>query len=174
MKILREAKRIPGIEIERNRVKGKVSLTQKAYLQKVLQKLDIGSVTKSVSSPLPPISRFRLICLRILLMSVSIYLMFHMSMSSVMYAMLCMRPDLSHVVSMISRYMHDSDKGHWKVVRWILRYIKSTIDVGLVFEKDDHGKQECTCYVNSDYAGDLNRRLLITRYVFILSQALVN
>ena len=36
-----------------------------------------------------------------------------------------------------------------------LRYIKSTIGVGLVFEKDDHGKEECTCYVDSDYVGIL-------------------
>ena len=33
------------MEIERDRVKGKVSLTQKAYLQKVLQKFDIGCET---------------------------------------------------------------------------------------------------------------------------------
>ena len=36
MKDLREAKRILDIKIKRDRVKGKVSLTQKAYLQKVL------------------------------------------------------------------------------------------------------------------------------------------
>ena len=36
MKNLREVRRILGIEIERDRVKERVSLTQKAYLQKVL------------------------------------------------------------------------------------------------------------------------------------------
>jgi len=36
MKDLREAKRILGTESERERVKGKLSLTQKAYLQKIL------------------------------------------------------------------------------------------------------------------------------------------
>jgi len=30
---------------------------------------------------------------------------------SLMYAMVCMRPDLSHAVSMVSRYMHDPDRG---------------------------------------------------------------
>ena len=48
MKDLGEAKRILGMEIERHG-EGKVSLTQKAYLQKVLQKFNIGSDTKSVS-----------------------------------------------------------------------------------------------------------------------------
>jgi len=57
-----------------------------------------------------------------------------------MYAMVCIRPDLSQAVNMISRYMHDPDKGHWETVRWILQYIKGTVDVGLIFEKDERGK----------------------------------
>ena len=54
MKDLREVRRILGMKIERDRVKEKVSLTQKAYLQKVLQKFLIDDETKSVSSPLAP------------------------------------------------------------------------------------------------------------------------
>ena len=41
MKDLGEAKRILGMKIERDKVKGKMSLTQKAYLQKV-QSLMLG------------------------------------------------------------------------------------------------------------------------------------
>ena len=46
------------MEIERDKVKGKVSLTQKAYLQKVLQKFDVGCEIKSVSTLLA--SHFKL------------------------------------------------------------------------------------------------------------------
>ena len=42
---------------------------------------------------------------------------------------------------MISRYMHDPDRGHWEAVKWILQYINGTIDIELVFEKDTNGKQ---------------------------------
>jgi len=59
---------------------------------------------------------------------------------------------------MISRYMHDPRKSHWEVVKWVLWYIKGTIDVGLVFEKDFTGKKECIGYVDSDYAGDIDKR----------------
>ena len=59
---------------------------------------------------------------------------------SLMYVMVCTRYDLSQVVSMVSRYMHDLRMGHWETVKWILRYIKDTVDVDLVFEKDTHGK----------------------------------
>ena len=51
-----------------------------------------------------------------------------------------------------------------------MRYIKGTIDVGLVFEKDSMGKQECIGYVDSDYAGDLDKRRSTTGYVFTFSQ----
>ena len=95
------------------------------------------------------------------------------AVGSLMYAMVCTRPDLSQAVSMVSRYMHDLGHGHWEAVKWILRYIKGTID-GLVFEKDSTGKQDCIGYVDSDYAGDLDKRRSTTGYVFTLSQAPVS
>ena len=52
--------------------------------------------------------------------------------------------------------------------------IKGTIDVDLVFEKDSTGKQECVRYIDSDYAGDLDKRRSTTGYVFTLSQTPVS
>jgi len=46
--------------------------------------------------------------------------------------------------------MHDPGRGHWETVKWILQYIKCTINIDLVFKKDFTGKQECTGYVDSD------------------------
>ena len=51
------------------------------------------------------------------------------AVGSLMYIMVCTRPNLSKVVSIISRYMHDPEKGHWGAVKWVPRYIKGTIDV---------------------------------------------
>jgi len=31
--------------------------------------------------------------------------------------MVCTRSDLSQVISMISRYMHDPGRGHWEAVK---------------------------------------------------------
>ena len=53
----------------------------------------------------------------------------------------------------------------------ILRYIKGTIDIGLVFKKDVTGKLKCIRYVDSDYAGDLDKRRSTTGYIFTLPQA---
>jgi len=79
------------------------------------------------------------------------------AVGSLMYAMVCTGPDLSQSVSMVSRYMHDPGKGHWEAVRWILQYIKDIVDVGFVLGEDVDDKQECTGYVDSDYAGDFDK-----------------
>ena len=34
------------------------------------------------------------------------------AVGSLMYAMVCTRPDISHAVGVVSRYMHDPGKGH--------------------------------------------------------------
>ena len=70
--------------------------------------------------------------------------------------------------------MHDPGRGQWEAVKWVLRYIKGAIDVGLVFENDYMGKQECVGHVDSDFAGDLDKRRSTMGYVFILSQVPVS
>ena len=62
--------------------------------------------------------------------------------------------------------MHDPDRGYWEAVKWILRYIKGVIDVGLVFEKDTTGKQKCIGYVDSDYDGDRDKSRSTTGVCF--------
>ena len=45
---------------------------------------------------------------------------------SLMYAMVCSRPDLAHVLSVVSRYMANPGKEHWNAVKWIFRYLRGT------------------------------------------------
>ena len=69
---------------------------------------------------------------------------------------------------------HDPGKVHWETIKWILRYIKGTIYVGLMFEKYSTGIQECIKYIDSDYTGDLYKRQSTTGYVSTLAQASVS
>ena len=52
MKDLGEAKKILGMEINKDRERGKIWLSQKQYLHKVLQRFGIHEDTKPVSTPL--------------------------------------------------------------------------------------------------------------------------
>ena len=112
MKDLGEVKEL-GREIERDQESSKVCLAQKGYLQKVLQKFNINDDTKSLSTQLAPHFKLKAI------MSLTIvkereymsYVPYASTVGSLMYAMVCTKPDLSQVVSMISRYMHNPDRG---------------------------------------------------------------
>ena len=42
---------------------------------------------------------------------------------SLMYVMVCLRPDLTYAVSAVSKYMTKPSKEHWKAIQWIMRYL---------------------------------------------------
>ena len=75
-------------------------------------------------------------------------------MGSLMYCMVCSRPDIACVVSVLSRYMSNPGKSHWEGVKWLLRYMKGSLDIGLVFKGNDTNRGQAAGYVDSDYARD--------------------
>ena len=82
------------------------------------------------------------------------------AVGSLMYVMVCTRPDLAHAVSVVSRFMGKPRKEHWQAVKRIFRYLRGTSDVGLIYG----GDTQClvTGYSNSDYAGDVDTRRSMT------------
>jgi hypothetical protein len=85
------------------------------------------------------------------------------TIGSLMYVMVCTRPDMAHAVGVVSRYMNNPIKEHWETVKWILRYLRSTSTHELCFEGSDTILQG---YVDSDMAGDKDSRRSTTWYVF--------
>ena len=43
--------------------------------------------------------------------------------SSLMYAQVCTRPDITFVVSMLGRYLSDHGQSHRKMAKKVLRYL---------------------------------------------------
>ena len=52
---------------------------------------------------------------------------------SLMYAMVCTRPDIAHAVGVVSRFLKNPRKEHWEAVKWILRYLRGSSDECLCF-----------------------------------------
>ncbi len=90
------------------------------------------------------------------------------AVGSIIYAMVCTRPDISHAVSVVSIYTTCLEKEHWQAVKWILRYLKGTTDVGLTFNRAKMSDSVVN-YVDSDFTGDLDKRRSLTDFLFILS-----
>ena len=85
------------------------------------------------------------------------------TVGSLMYAMVCTRPDIAHAVEVVSRYMNDPSKEHCMVVKWILRYLRGTTSHALCFGGSSTVLQG---YVDSDMAGDKDSRRSTIGYVF--------
>ncbi|XP_062112968.1 secreted RxLR effector protein 161-like [Humulus lupulus] len=85
---------------------------------------------------------------------------------SLMYAMVCTRPDLAQAMSIVSKFISNPEESHWEALKWILRYVKGTLDVGLIYDSRFTNKDEVAGYVDSDYAGCLDTRRSTTGYVF--------
>ncbi|PWA94422.1 Retrovirus-related Pol polyprotein from transposon TNT 1-94 [Artemisia annua] len=174
MKDLREAKMILGMEIIRDRKLRKLCLTQKQYLRRILKRFRFDKQTKRVSTPLA--SQFKISAAMSPKNDAEKAYMkkvpYANAVGSLMYAMICTQPDISHAIGMVSRYMHNPGKGHWQAVKCIFKYIHNTVDVGLVFKHG--GNQWVEGYCDSDYVGDLDKRRPTTGYVFTLAKAPVS
>ena len=86
---------------------------------------------------------------------------------SMIYVMVCTCSDISHVVSVDSKFMASPGKIHWEAVKCIFQYLKGIVDMGLVFGKYNT-TNNIIGYVDSDYACDLDKRRSLTVYVFTL------
>ena len=111
IKDLGEAKRILGMEIVRDRSKGFLYLNLTRYIEKVLKRFSMDSA-KIVSTPLS--SHFMLLkdlCPRTKQEEEDMRGIPHKNVvGSIMYTMVCRRPDIAQAVSMVSRYMANPGK----------------------------------------------------------------
>jgi len=172
MKDLGAAKQTLGMRITRDRKNHKLTLSQSEYIEKVLKTLDTQN-EKPISIPLA--SHFKLSkeeCPK------TQEEMAHMSkvpyastVGSLMYAMVCTKPDISHVVGVVSRYMNNPGKEHWIAVKWILRYLRGTTNQTLGFGGSNIALQG---YVDVDMVGDRDNRRSTTWHVFTVGGIVVS
>ena len=83
----------------------------------------------------------------------------------------CTRLDLAHVVGVVSRYMKNQGKDHWRVVHQILKYLRGTTSYALCFGGSDTILQG---YVDAYMAGDKDSRRSTIGYVFTVGGTTVS
>ncbi|CAA0830117.1 Uncharacterized mitochondrial protein AtMg00810 [Striga hermonthica] len=113
MKDLGVAKKILGMEIRRDRGSKKLWLSQKGYVEKVLQRFGMNEA-KPVGTPLA--NHFKLSVDMCPKSDKETQDMVEIPYASVvgclMYAIVCTRPDLAHVVGQVCKYMSRPGKQH--------------------------------------------------------------
>jgi hypothetical protein len=56
------------------------------------------------------------------------------AIGSIMYAMLCTRPDVSYAWSVTSRYQANPGMKHWNAAMNILKFLRRTKDMFLIYD----------------------------------------
>jgi hypothetical protein len=172
MKDLGPAKQILGVRIQRSRKDKKLFISQEQYIEKVLERFNMNNA-KVVSSPLA--THFKLSTKQ----SPSTdeekedmeRIPYASAVGSLMYAMVCTRPDIAHAVGVVSRFLSDPGREHWNAVKWIMRYLRGTSKLCLSFGS---GKPMLVGYTDSDMAGDVDTRKSTSGYLITFSGGAVS
>ena len=80
------------------------------------------------------------------------------------------RPDIAYAVGCVSRHVNSPTQEIVAACKRILRYLKGTIDNGLVYKGNGGREWELHGYVDADLAGDINDRRSTTGYVFCMNK----
>jgi hypothetical protein len=91
---------------------------------------------------------------------------FREAVGSLMYLAVGTRPDIAFAVGRVSQHLSNFTLEDWKDVKRILRYIKGTADMGLLF-KAGCDKQQIVVYSDADFAGDANSRKSTSGFVLL-------
>ncbi|KAL2237909.1 UNVERIFIED_CONTAM: Retrovirus-related Pol polyprotein from transposon TNT 1-94 [Sesamum indicum] len=84
---------------------------------------------------------------------------------SIMFLMVCTRPDIAYAISCLSRYMSNPGPPHWEALKWLLKYLYGSENVGILFSKRSENTQ-LVGYVDSNYGNDQDSRKSTTSYIF--------
>ena len=84
-----------------------------------------------------------------------------------MYAMVCTRPDVAYALSMTSRYQQNPGEGHWIAVKNILKYLKGTKDLFLIYGGQEELRVKC--YTDASFQTDRDDCKSQSGNVFVLN-----
>ena len=135
MKDLGEAFFVLGIEILRNRSRGLLGLSQRAYVDRILERFNmqqckpgIAPVCKGDKLSLSqcPHSDFEKAQMK--------NVPYASALGSIMYPQVCTRPDIAFATGLLGRYQSNPGYDHWVVAKKVMRYLKRTKDYMLIYK----------------------------------------
>ncbi|GJS42492.1 retrotransposon protein, putative, ty1-copia subclass [Tanacetum coccineum] len=126
-KMSRDAAYILGIKIYRDRSKCNIGLSKDTYLDKILKRFKMENSKKGNLPLHHGIKISKDLCLKTNKeLDIMSRVPYASVVGSIMYAMTCIRPDVSFVLSMVSQHQQNPGEGHWIVIKNILKYLRNT------------------------------------------------
>ncbi|CAI7841070.1 unnamed protein product [Closterium sp. NIES-54] len=159
-----------GLQINRDRARRTIPLTQSHIVHQVLQRFGF-----QFSSPQPtPLPTGHSLSAPPSDESVEPSSPYPKLVGCLMYLVTCTRPDLAYPLSLLARYMAPGRwrKVHWDAVKRVLRYLCSTSGMGLVL--GGQGSVELTGHSDASWADDQVTQRSSQGYTFSLGSSYVS
>ncbi|KAK2992396.1 hypothetical protein RJ640_006296 [Escallonia rubra] len=164
MKILGEIGCFLGLEIEKSD-QGYFG-SQRAYAKSLLERFSMGD-SKEKATPMEPNLKLKKDKGKPLKDARK----FRQLVGSLIYLTIT-RPEISYSVSVVSQFMQNPRTPHLEAARRILRYVKGTLDYGLLYKRCDNFV--LSGFTDADWAGDTNDRHSTSGYCFNTGSATVS
>jgi hypothetical protein len=87
--------------------------------------------------------------------------------------MLATRPDMAFSVCLAARYMERPTEMHVAAVKRILRYLKGTLNLGILYKCKTDNNLILQGWSDSDYAGDYDDRKSTSGYIFTMGTSAI-
>lgn len=167
MKDLGPVNEILGIQIERDGDKGSIKISQKKYINEIIERFGMDSC-KTAYTPLA--SGIKLSKEMEPKNTDEIKLMENKPYKELIgclnYLANTTRPDISFTVGALSRYNLNPGIQHWKCAKHVIRYLKQTADYKILYRKTE---KPLYAYTDADWAGDQDERKSCSGSVHILA-----
>ena len=161
-----EANEYIGFEIERDRTKRTLKISQSKYINKLVDRFGM-SESKPSSLPAEP-GLYMCKHPKNAKMNESETAPYREAIGALLFAARVCRPDIEYAVNYLSQFVDAYNHTHWSAVKQILRYLSGTRNLGIVF-----GISGSSCeirgYTDADYAGCLETRKSRSGFVFQLN-----
>ncbi|KAL0313422.1 UNVERIFIED_CONTAM: Retrovirus-related Pol polyprotein from transposon TNT 1-94 [Sesamum radiatum] len=134
MKNMGAAFYILGIKIYRDRSRRMLGLTQSSYIEKVLKRFRMEHSKRGV---IPMRHGIKLSKKQSPKTDEELKRMsdipYASAIGSIQYVVQCTRPDVAYALSVMSRYQACAGEAHWSAVKSILKYLRRTKDMFLIY-----------------------------------------
>ncbi|XP_059436920.1 secreted RxLR effector protein 161-like [Corylus avellana] len=168
MKDLGEAFYVIGIEIHRDRNQRILKLSQKACIEKDLERFRLKNCSTSVTPIIKGDKFSKNQCAQNALEQEQMKSISYASaVGNLLYAHVCTRSDIAMAVGMLSRYQSNPGLEHWKAEKKVMRYLQGTKDYSLTYKHTDH--LEVVGYSDLDFVGCVDSRKFTSGYIFLLA-----
>lgn len=154
-------------------------LSQGGYIRKVLKKFEMKEAKPTALALVGHFSLSKTMSLQTEVKAHEMEKILYASgMGSLMYAMVCCKPDITNAVSQVSRLMAKPGWEYWQALKGIFRYLVGTIGVGICYGQREgaegfsnlskEARGQIHGYVDADLRKNVDIRRSTTGFVFSL------